>query len=1022
MRGAVAESAATVHGRTRALARLLLITLVAALVASSTLVLAPAAPAAASSHVPRPTPPPITVAITPGGFAPEVVTAVVGQTVRFVNEAGAPHSVVANDGAFDSGTITPTGAFTLSVGAPGSFAFGSASDASFGGLLTVGLLDLPGPASALVGGNLPDLGVPPMADPDAHPSGIGASRSRIVVGLDPAATLGDANDAFAAAGVTVVGSAPGISMVVVQVDPLPAVGDFAALEQALDVLRAHPAVRAATMDKVVSASIVVPPTDSNGPTDWIWDDDRRRTGAPPVGTDGNWGLESARFPSAWNVLDTVRRRNPSIDTVVYDQGFDPTHPELSGAAVVGLCSSDDNCTDTPGELSKHGNHVAGIIGATFDNDGAEPGTTVGISGGNPVADMSLVSWYGNFEYARVPDNGPSYEEMTSTSANWALWDKLLDEKRPGGAWPDLRVVSMSAITMFLNDGSTSWAWGANNAGFRCGPDEDDDADGDGPCTPNTSDRFLRDVANDGELARLIAEDAADKNVLLAVAAGNDSIKVCDNGTSTAAPVSKGGPCPPGYSYSVLDTRRLHAFGWASAHWESGPNPIVMVESINALHQRSLFSNVGGDVAAPGQAIRSLDEADVDGTPGYRLDSGTSMATPHVAALAGWLAAVAPSLTVEQLRDAILAGARTDTLPRNDEPVAPRIDAYASLLRVPGVVEMLADLADATADGNRRVVRNRDGTTSEDRVDITLVRGLKTHSAPDGRVDMRDFRRFRDALLQICRDVPGTIGCPTGTIVLDGTDDHPKKDLNHDGCVNDPAVLSCKAEDTWSRYDLNGDGLVSPARLESLVVGTGTAEHSDLSLFQSVFATSEGWQPTDLPNLLRSGDLEIHADPLFAAGAKSVDVEVRYGSGRTLAPARAMATKNGIVATVPTVDAGQPIEVVGRATIDGQVVESAIETLTLRHGEDARVDLCIPHVEATVDDDSLIADNEDTARVHATFRRCNDDPVDGETVTFALHPDPGVTPFSGDGPAALDAGVPDATLSDTEAVTDESGRA
>ena len=71
-----------------------------------------------------------------------------------------------------------------------------------------------------------------------------------------------------------------------------------------------------------------------------------------------------------------------------------------------------------------------------------------------------------------------------------------------------------------------------------------------------------------------------------------------------------------------------------------------------------FSNFGAttvDVAAPGVNILST-------TPGntYNSFSGTSMASPHVAGVVGLMAAIAPTATVTQLKNAILGG--VDLLP------------------------------------------------------------------------------------------------------------------------------------------------------------------------------------------------------------------------------------------------------------------------------------------------------------------------------------------------------------------------
>lgn len=66
-----------------------------------------------------------------------------------------------------------------------------------------------------------------------------------------------------------------------------------------------------------------------------------------------------------------------------------------------------------------------------------------------------------------------------------------------------------------------------------------------------------------------------------------------------------------------------------------------------------FSNSGPetDVVAPGEAINSTTSSG-----GYGLESGTSMASPHVAGVAALLKAQYPNATVTQIMDRIKAGA------------------------------------------------------------------------------------------------------------------------------------------------------------------------------------------------------------------------------------------------------------------------------------------------------------------------------------------------------------------------------
>ena len=94
-----------------------------------------------------------------------------------------------------------------------------------------------------------------------------------------------------------------------------------------------------------------------------------------------------------------------------------------------------------------------------------------------------------------------------------------------------------------------------------------------------------------------------------------------------------------------------------------PN-LISVASIDRMGRRSSFSNYGRysvDLAAPGEEILSTftrNRPDLCGD--YCYQSGTSMATPYVAGVAGLLLSMDPSLTNHQVVDRILA--TTDPLP------------------------------------------------------------------------------------------------------------------------------------------------------------------------------------------------------------------------------------------------------------------------------------------------------------------------------------------------------------------------
>jgi hypothetical protein len=154
--------------------------------------------------------------------------------------------------------------------------------------------------------------------------------------------------------------------------------------------------------------------------------------------------------------------------------------------------------------------------------------------------------------------------------------------------------------------------------------------------------------------------------------------------------------------------------------------------------------------------------------------GTSFAAPYVSALAGYLLAANPTSMRVKFADRI-----TDWADAHDV-----IQAFDTVLSLPGAAKELVDVNDDSVDGNHRV--NRGPGNTELGLDLQLGVG-SDHAAPDGVIDMGDFRRYRDAWLTVCWDGPIVADpqCPVNpaaNILLDGGDNHPKKDLNWDGCV------------------------------------------------------------------------------------------------------------------------------------------------------------------------------------------------------------------------------------------------
>ena len=90
----------------------------------------------------------------------------------------------------------------------------------------------------------------------------------------------------------------------------------------------------------------------------------------PGGT--NWGMEAIQAPYAWAYKDQLAYKNGKADVKIgiTDSGFDTDHEDLKANLSV----------EVQNQEASHGTHVAGIIGATWDNQ-------KGVSGVVPNADM-----------------------------------------------------------------------------------------------------------------------------------------------------------------------------------------------------------------------------------------------------------------------------------------------------------------------------------------------------------------------------------------------------------------------------------------------------------------------------------------------------------------------------------------------------------------------------------------------------------------------------------------------------------
>ena len=366
------------------------------------------------------------------------------------------------------------------------------------------------------------------------------------------------------------------------------------------------------------------------------------------------------------------------------------------------------------------------------------------------------------------------------------------------ARPDLRVVNISL----------GYNWGSLGIDTRSG-------------ARGAAARFVADVEGTMVAARLSGLAALGRTLpVIVAAAANDS------------------------NDGFGDQDAVHATPFANAALAHGAAPIIVVEAVDLGSAGSLtrasFSNLGGHVSAPGVDIQSTALAN-----GYAVLSGTSMAAPHVAGLVSYIYSLdpafpAPTMTANPMRELLV---------RNGQAAfggaAKVVDGFATALdldRIRGdrrTLKLLLDVDDGTLDGNTRL--NADGSVNS------------TDAKGDGTIDMSDFRRWRDWLLQ---------AEAASNLDLDGADNHPKKDLNGDGVVSTPI----SKELIHPRGDFNGDGEISRGKTRMVPGVKNGQPATDLEVLQVLFQDPD-YQAAELPDLIDSWDLEV--DPARCLGLPGV---------------------------------------------------------------------------------------------------------------------------------------------------------
>jgi hypothetical protein len=275
---------------------------------------------------------------------------------------------------------------------------------------------------------------------------------------------------------------------------------------------------------------------------------------------------------------------------------------------------------------------------------------------------------------------------------------------------------------------------------------------------------------------------------------------------------------------------------------------------------------------------------------YRDADGTSMAAPHVTGLIAYLLAMDPDLTTAQVLTILRDTSRTAA------NVSPTIDAFAALRYIDDINETnagkrkwvkkaLLNVDDGTIDGNdRNVEADEHGS------------GIDPPNPPTWRIDMADFRRYRDAMLQILN---------RGTY-LAGPAESLKRDLN-----GDEQILSPEEENIYPRFDFNGDRKATADDL---------AEMADPDLWNDEQIDDAGMSAGDmlaeLQLLLSSGDIKLDPGTLFeteditsirVAAKSEIETGVYKSYALTLI-ATDVEGDDGDLRKVPTIPADKPTRI------------------------------------------------------------------------------------------------------------------
>lgn len=354
------------------------------------------------------------------------------------------------------------------------------------------------------------------------------------------------------------------------------------ITEIIDEFCKNSCIDSASPNFITEQSVCYTPNDAEWADDW---EDENPDGL-------NWGVEAINAPQAWDYRNKMKDVNVGIIDNCFWEHEDIEYKETLF-----------NYPETVKKDDFHGTHIAGIIGAKFNNN-------LGISGVCPKANL----------YCTSISSNPKWSNSSSTMSYYTALTYLIAMKKCKAINISLGYTNEQNYAVQYN---SSWRSIHNVYSSKLG-------------------QYLKILLNVGN------------DFVLCVSAGNCNNKIYEKDDSYY-----------GYKYVSSKGHNLgieaeYNSGFCGIEDKEIKDRIIVVGACgnngNGQYEYSAFSNVGSrvDVVAPGEEIYST----IDNNE-YEKHKGTSQAAPHVTGLAAMLFSIDNTLTGKEVKKLIVDTANTN---------------------------------------------------------------------------------------------------------------------------------------------------------------------------------------------------------------------------------------------------------------------------------------------------------------------------------------------------------------------------